>query len=239
MKIQVESSNIPSCMTWHVRRALKWIPATDLFGLDLIRLFEKYPVQNRVTGQPEASDPTSPPVYLGYKSSSGFYSQRFMTNPPLIGLISEGLFAGLPGVFKYTPLATLRIAGVLAHEVGHHLIHTRGYVFNPNELRNGKNGAEAEGLADLYAAEKTARMAKRVSYKIAGPISCSLSTLYYQRGVLASEKEHYRRASYYFYCAYKLDESSDAGKAWKYVLAKVKTDKTVNGSQSLVGAKRR
>ena len=77
-----------------------------------------------------------------------------MTNPPLIGLVSEVLFAGLPGVFKYTPLATLRIAEVLAHEVGHHLIHTRGYVFNPNELHNGKNGAEAEGLADLYAAEK-------------------------------------------------------------------------------------
>ena len=44
-------------------------------------------------------------------------------------LYVASLYRGIPKVYWLSPVITLQLARILAHEVGHHLIKQRGYVF--------------------------------------------------------------------------------------------------------------
>jgi hypothetical protein len=65
-------------------------------------------------------------------------------------------------------MATLKLARTLAHEIGHHVIATRGYVYKPWEKYQPRNGIRdpfAEKMADAYASDVINKMLTSWLYK--------------------------------------------------------------------------
>jgi hypothetical protein len=69
----------------------------------------------------------------------------------------------MPRLYWYTPASTLNICYTLAHEVGHHLIATRGYVFEKTESYS--DDEIEEEFCNRYAFVVTKRMLKRYYYR--------------------------------------------------------------------------
>src|SRR6266540_2197043 len=118
MRIELASRYLPRLTSWHVRRILNWISPADLRGLEYIRLIDLEPEE------PEAS---ILPAFLRGFTHNGRYLKKDLAEPPRILLYTQDLYLGIPSILKWTQVATLRIAFTLAHEVGHHVIATRGY----------------------------------------------------------------------------------------------------------------
>jgi hypothetical protein len=142
MRIEVATDYHPRLTKWHVRRALKWISAADLAGIDSIRLLKK---------SPDAVDTDQAPVYLRGVFNPGDYT-KVNEHAHHVSLYTQELYLGLPRLLRLTPVATLRVSFVLSHEIGHHLIAHRGYIHEPTEKYKpgGIYDENKESMADNY-----------------------------------------------------------------------------------------
>ncbi|HVG47571.1 MAG TPA: hypothetical protein VM899_05475 [Rubellimicrobium sp.] len=177
----------------------------DLAGIEYIRLMTEEP-------QPQA---LKLPAYLRSPVCVGEY---FSPNPkvknagpPHITIYTRPLYYGIPGPLKYSPVATLRAAFVLAHEVGHHLIARRGYVYAPAEEYKppGTRDGRREGAANRYAVDLVRGMSPRWYYRVGLWLSNKVSRLYYEMGLAAWEKGEYVRAAYNWFCSYCANPGDD------------------------------
>jgi hypothetical protein len=193
MRIEVTTDYLPRLTEWHVRQALKWIDPVDVAGIDLIRLARKGPDEVNTSRQP---------VYLRGEFYPGDYVQ-INGHRPHINLYTNDLFTSIPSVLRLSPMATLRVAFVLAHEVGHHVIATRGYVYDSTERYQppGVRDRRKERMADRYAQEALRKMLKNLYYRLGYLLSRKLSYINYELGMAAYTRGDYRRAAFYWFNA--------------------------------------
>src|SRR2546425_11050083 len=130
MKIKNSCEKLPLGIIRHIRRALSWINPTDLIGIEFIELHSKI----------GAADENSPEWHRHATeqdlSVNGLYVRREQLSPAHIKLFVKDLYRGVPKMYWLTPVVTLVAAQTIAHEVGHHLIAERGYVFEKGEKIN-------------------------------------------------------------------------------------------------------
>ncbi len=192
MDLQIinECSKLPPLAIWHIKKSLQWIPPLDLVGIDHIRLVDEVTEIN--TGSPkkdkELHDEMSKPA--------GFYCKG-ENSPAFIELIIKNLYYPIPFFANFSPLPTLRIAKILAHEVGHHLIRTRGYVFLHDEKYPAyeKKPEFEEEMADRYALEIVRKMKKKLTYKIGTYLMDSLSDYHYGVAMAAWNDKDYKSSA--------------------------------------------
>jgi hypothetical protein len=223
MRVKAETQYYPRLTEWHLRKVLAWMNPLDLAGIEFIRLLPE-----------DAESPAlKQPAYLRSPVRVGEY---FMPNPraknagpPHITIYTRHFYYGIPWLFKYTPVTTVRMAFVLAHEVGHHLIARRGYVYEPTEVYKppGFRDERAEGLANRYATNLVRSMSARWYYGLGHWLGNKISWWYYELGAGAWEKGEYKRAAYFWFCSYFANpENNKAERGYQQALARVNLSAT-------------
>jgi hypothetical protein len=219
VRIEIKSSLVPRLTKWHIQRILRWVPAQDLRGLGMIRVMDECPDKEL--------DSARVPTYMWGFLYNGRYIRRNKNRPPEIVLFANDVYFGIPKALLASPVATLKIADTLAHELGHHLVATRGYVYRSSEKYrpyNGVRNPHEEDIADRYAADITKRMLKRPRYRIGKLMSRVLSNLLYRAGLQNYWKENYQAAASMLARAHSLNlENEDAGQAYRHAMEKLKT----------------
>ena len=131
MRIEVKTTCFPRLTEWHTRRVLKWIGRRDLEGLEVIEVIDECP------DDPESL--TVRPFLRGFLNN-GHYLRKMKNRPAQVVVYARDVYFGIPTLLVATPLATLKLARTLIHEVGHHVIATRGYIYKPWEKYKPWNG---------------------------------------------------------------------------------------------------
>ncbi len=124
-------------------------------------------------------------------------------------LYARQIYRGIPRFLWWSSLPTLRIARALAHEVGHHMAATRGYVIRPGEDRN-----QEESLADRYAANVLERMTTHWSYKLGRWGLKDLAGWHYVFGIADWRAKKYGSAADSFYKSWLLDRQNEDALYW-------------------------
>lgn len=208
MRIELETNHFPRLTAWHVRKALRWIDTTDLEGLACIYLRDYEP------GDPDASK--QPPYLVGFLYC-GSYQKAKGKRPAGISLYTRDLYFGIPRLLAATPLARLSIAATLAHEVGHHVIASRGYKYHGsteiklNRLIDSPHERDATG----YALEVTNRMLRSLYFRIGKVLARLYSSILFKRGNKEHSRGNFKRAAELEFRAYMLNtENTDAWQSY-------------------------
>lgn len=219
VRIEVERTCFPRVTTWHVRRILRWVPERDLEGLELVRVVEDSPY--------DEFDAARVPAYMRGFLYNGMYLRKEKNRSAQILLFANDIYFGIPKVLFASPVATLKIARTLVHEVAHHVIASRGYIYEPSERYkpwNGPRNPDEEKMADRYAAEVTDRMARHWLYKLGKLSTLILSHRLYQAGLKDYSDENYRAAASRLARAHSLNlANEDAGQSFRHAMEKLKT----------------
>ncbi|SRR6266404_4156871 len=218
MRIEVETTYCPRLSRWHVRRALKWIGQSDLDGLESIRVIDECPYD------PESA---KVPAYLRGFLHNGHYLRKIKNRPAQVVLFANDLYFGIPKLLMASPMATLEVASTLAHEVGHHVIATRGYIYKPWEKYKPWDGIRnpyEEEMADAYASDVMERMLEHWPYKLGKLMARMLSTFLYKAGIQEYWDGNYKSSASLQARAETLNpENEDAGQCFRHAMEKLKT----------------
>ncbi len=202
----------------HVRRCLSWIDPADLYGIE------------RLVLQEEIGPPTKNSPDWHHKAHeedhivSGQYLFQSSGSPATIALYVRSLYLGIPRIFWLSPVITLHIARTLAHEVGHHIIAQRGYIFDRHEKTKDDFGEE---MADRYAFFVAKRMLSRRHYRVAERITHDLAEWHYNIGTIEWRDSRFERAADYWHKAFLLDPNHPDAGYW-YWQAKREVGKVVS-----------
>src|SRR5215207_8641892 len=123
MRIEILTDYRPGLTLWHVRRVLRWIDPIDLEGVTSVRL---------LGDSAGGADDSNLTAYLAGVFIPGEY-EKVSKHTSRINLYTKYLYTAIPVPLTPTPMATLRVALVVAHEVGHHLIARRGHISSSKE----------------------------------------------------------------------------------------------------------
>lgn len=218
MRIEVNTTYFPRLTEWHIRRVLKWIGQRDLEGLELITVIDECP------DDPES---TKVPPYLRGFLYNGHYSRKMKSQPAQVVLYARDVYFGIPKFFMASPMATLKVARTLTHEVGHHVIATRGYIYEPWEKYKPWNGIRnpyEEKMAEAYAFDVLERMLKRWPYKLGKLMARMISSFLYKAGIQDYWDGNYQLAASLQARAHSLNpENEDAGQCFRHAMEKLKT----------------
>jgi hypothetical protein len=144
-----------------------------------------------------------------------------------IELYVDDLYRGIPRVYWLTPVFTLHLARTVSHEIGHHLIAERGYIFEPGEKLELPH--HEEEIANRYAASVVSRMKARSYYRLAAWLGRDLADWHYLQGIFAWEAGRYSRAAERWYAAFLLDPDHLDASYWYWrakSMAETHTQKT-------------
>lgn len=217
MRIEVKSTYFPRLTEWHLRRIVKWFTPRDLEGLESIRVIDECP---------DNAEAVKVPSYLTGFLYNGHYSRRLGTHPAQIVLYARDVYLGIPRSLLLSPMTTLRIARTLAHEVGHHVIATRGYVYRPWEKYKPWKGTidpYEEKMANAYASDVIERMLRLWPYKLGRFLARMVSTVFFKAGIQDYWDGDYQSAALLQFRAYTLNpENDDAGQCYRHALEKLK-----------------
>ena len=195
--IIAETSHLQWGTKWHVRRALAWVNPADLAGVDFLQIESKLP----------QADTTSPEWHKSATeadwSVNGVYFHSEGGSPAYIKLFIRDLYRGIPKIFWLTPVITLVVAQTLAHEVGHHLIAERGYVFTRGE-RITPSEYEEE-MAHRYAQFVIGKMKRRWYYRLAVRFTKHLAVWHSGQAYVDWKMGNYERAAESWYRSFHLD----------------------------------
>lgn len=218
MRIEVKTTCFPRLTEWHIQRVLKWFSQQDLEGLDSIRVIDECP-----------DDPESAKVspYLRGFLNNGHYSKKMKNRPAQVVLYARDVYFGIPKLLMVNSVARLRLASKLAHEVGHHVIATRGYIYKPWEKYKPWNGIRdpyEEKMAEEYASDVISRMLTSWRYKFGKLLTRMLSTFLYKAGIQEFWDGNYQSAASLQSRAHTLNpENEDAGQCYRHAMEKLKT----------------
>ena len=220
MKIRNECTVSPRGLIRSVERGLDWINPMDLYGISFIRLMDELP---------KATD-RSPQWHKDLKKRfaclSGLYMGKYKNEPANITLYIRNLYRGIPSLLQLTPLPTLVIVGTLAHEVGHHLITTRGYIFQPTETFDHQEVVEE--FCDRYAFSIVNKMLAKSHYRVSSWILKELAGWYYNFASLDWKDKKYKDARERFLTAFLLNSNLEEALYWHY-----RASDAVNGEQAV------
>jgi len=206
MFIKNECINPPYGLLMQVRRSLAWISPLDLDGIAFIRLADEL----------EEPNDKSPDWHKRAKAESisitGLYSGQHKDSPAQITLYVRDLYRGIPSLYWWTTVPTLNLIYTLAHEVGHHLIAKRGYIFQPDEKY--KHTENEEDFCNRYAFGVTQKMMKRWYYRLGMWGLKDLAGWYYIFGCLDWNEKKYKKAAERFYISFHLDRNREDALNW-------------------------
>src|SRR5438105_4280886 len=121
----------PPGLVWQIRRSLHWIEDVHLHDVAYIQVTDELPevgTTDETAGWAKRARAERTHAFVG-----GWYAFGSRDCPPYIMLYARQIYRGIPRCLWWTTLPTLRIVKSLAHEIGHHLAATRGYVIQPGE----------------------------------------------------------------------------------------------------------
>ena len=207
MHVEIATEYYPRLTKWHVRRALKWINPVDLAGIEFIRLMDDDPTDPNARKQP---------AYLRNPFYSGQYVKKNNRSAAHINLFTRNLYLGIPLLFKLTPVATLITAFILAHEVAHHLVTYRHYIYEPTEKYKayGTYDEYEEGMADNYAYDVMRKMSANLYYRLGFWLRRILFKYFFEYGAIVWEKHEYKKAAYYWFCAFRMERDNLDATYW-------------------------
>lgn len=202
MQIINTSTRPPLGLEWQIRRSLRWIEESHLQGLAYVQIADELPEEEETGDASEwAIQARAEGTHIYFY---GWYSPSLVDEPAYIMLYARQIYRGIPRFLWWSTLPTLRIVRALAHEVGHHLAATRGYVIQPGEDRN-----QEESLADRYAANVLERMTKHWSYKLGQWGIKDLAGWHYVFGIADLRAKKYGSAADCFYKSWVLDRQNE------------------------------
>ena len=213
MKIVDRTTERRVGLSWHLQRCLSWIPVGDLFCLDELVLEEK--IGPATAHSPEWHHRAERENQI----ITGQYFGRRANEPATIALYIGSLYRGIPKIYWLSPVVTLQLARTLAHEVGHHLICERGYVFQRGERLD--QSEYHEELAERYSFSVRKRMQQWWYYRFGDWLTRDLADWYWVVGSLDWRDGFYDRAAYKWITAFTLDPNRTDALQW-YAQAKAK-----------------
>ena len=214
MIIKNECTNPPWGLEAHVRRSIGWMSPVDLHGIAWVRLKDEIEEVEAII--PKSCKPPEDEKV----SITGLYLSQDTIRPAEIILCAGNLYRGMPRLYWYTPASTLNICYTLAHEVGHHLIATRGYVFEKTESYS--DDEIEEEFCNRYAFVVTKRMLKRCYYRFGDWLLRDLAGWHYVFGCTSWKQGKFEEASQCFFTAFHLDRNREDALYW-YRRAKDRT----------------
>lgn len=162
---------------------------------------------------PEASRPSDwahlLQTELGTSVINGWYEAGTKKDPPFIILYAAPIYRPIPSLLWWTTIPTLRIIRTLAHEVAHHLIATRGYVFE-----SGENVADEEALANRFSVKVLETTAAKWSYRLGQWCIRDLAGWYYTFAMTDWRKNDFKAAARRFYSAWDLCPDDEEAAYW-------------------------
>ena len=226
MKIVDRTMKLRLGFAWHLRRSLSWIPEGDLFGLDEIVLEERL-------GPATATSPDWHHQIEGRNLTiGGVYCGRHGDLPASIVLYLASLYRGIPRIYWLSPVITLRLTRLLAHEVGHHLIRQRGYIFERGERIVPRQYEEE--LAYRYSFSVCKRMFRRWYYRFADWLTRDLAGWHYAIGITDWRLAQYKEAAARWEIAFCLDRNRDDADYWYHKAQKMLATKTHDNTTDLL-----
>ena len=220
MLVELETRRFRRTTNWHVRRALNWINQEDLKGLHAIRVMDER------TDDPEYA---KRPRYLSGFVYKGHYESKTKDLDAQVVLFTKDIYFGIPAPMMYTPAATLRLARTLAHEVGHHVVNTKGYIYQPWENYKPWTGVidpYEEKMVEAYAGDVIERMRRHWPYKFGNFLIRKFAKLLYTIGLQKYRDGHYQKSAQFAFCAYNLDPTNEhANQCYRHAMEKLKTQK--------------
>jgi hypothetical protein len=217
VRIQVEGSWPSGLTKWHIQRVLAYLSEDHLKGLEMIRVIDDCP----------DDELENVPSYMRGFLYKGEYLRSTKQDPAQIVLFANDIYFGIPKPLLVSPLATLKFARILAHEIGHHVIAKRGHIYQSSEKYKpwqGIRDPETEKMVDRFAAEVVQRMRQHWPYKVGKLLSRLCSTVLYRTGLRAYWTEDYKHAASLLARAHSLNlENEDAGQAYRHAMEKLKT----------------
>jgi hypothetical protein len=228
MEIRNECSALPKAALWHIRRALTWIYPPDLQGVVFVRLVDKLPIDVTLHLK-KCKLPDR-----DYKSCLGIYMPKYRNRPAHIVPVVGNILSHTPKWWLWTAAPTFAFAHVLAHEVGHHLIATRGYTLHSAEKPLKGHGQYEEEIVNRYAYEVTRKLKAGWYYKLGALLPICVAEVYYARGVVCWERKDFKRAGELLLKAYHLNpELEEALVAHKH--ANLKMPAPIKGHRKAAG----
>lgn len=204
IEIRNNCSQLPLGAIWHIRRSLAWLNQSDVAGIGSIRLADSIAETDSPYWHQRA-------VAEGL-SINGFYNPADQDEPATITLFVRDLYRGIPRAYWLTPAVTMLLASTLAHEVGHHLIAERGYVFAPGE--RVEPSEYEEEMATRYSFSVIKSMKSRWYYRLGSWITKDLAGWHYVKGMLAWKDNQYERAAESWYRSFCLDPDREDAIYW-------------------------
>ena len=113
-------------------------------------------------------------------------------------------------------MPTLLIAKALAHEVGHHLVNTKGYIFTPDEKYPDykKHPDYEEEMANRYAFDVLSSMKKKLQYKFGTLLMNYFADFYYGVAATKWQEKKYKVAADYWYKSFLLNSERQETVEW-------------------------
>jgi hypothetical protein len=217
MLIEIEPTCAPSITKWHVRCVLRWLSADDLEGLQSIKVIADCP------DDPEYSN-LKP--FLRGVLYNGHYSRKVKDRPAQVVLYARDIYYGIPRLFLASPIATLKLARTLAHEVAHHVIATRGYIHKPWEKYKPWDGTRdpyEEMIADTYASNVVSKMKNHWPYKLGELLSRMLSHILFKAGIQEYWDGNYQSSADLEFRAHSLNpENDEAGQCYRHAMEQLR-----------------
>lgn len=187
VNLKISCANMPRGAIGHVRRSIKWINPADTVDLGFIELLDGIEEPN------EASPEWHRNAFEHDVSVNGLYFRAENGSSARIYLFVRDLYRGVPRIYWFSPVITLILAQTLSHEIGHHLIATRGFVFAPGEKVYPSEYEEE--MAHRYAYHVVKTMKSRWYYRLADYIIKDLASSQYIKGMFAWRKGDYEKAA--------------------------------------------
>ncbi|MEK6288510.1 MAG: hypothetical protein AABO57_22565 [Acidobacteriota bacterium] len=206
MEIINQCHNPPRGALWHLRRSLGWINASDLEGLYCVRLLDALPEPN------EESDEFYKYAWKEGHHIYGIYSPENRNTVSCITLNLGDIYRLVPFIYWWTTVPTLLIAHSLAHEVAHHLVATRGYVFKNGE--NLEHREYEEVAANRYAFYVVKKMEERWYYRLARWMIKDLADHHHVLALLDWREKKYEKSAEHWYRAWCLNPELDEAAYW-------------------------
>jgi hypothetical protein len=197
----------PWGIEWQVRRSLRWFEPSLLEELGSVQIESEMPEAPQGGNETEwARDVRA----LGHSSYvNGWYAPAGEGAQASIMLYGHPIYRSIPRMLWWTTVPTLRILSTLAHEVAHHLVATRGYVFE-----KGEDVADEEALATRFSKKMVEATAMRWSYRLGRWCIKDLSNWYYIFAMTDWEKKDFSAAARRFYKAWDLSPDNDEAAYW-------------------------
>ena len=205
MEIINQYAGSPWGIEWQIRRSLRWIDPSLLQEVSSIKIETEMP---ELPQGPNEAEWARGVRALGHSSYvNGWYAPAQEGAPASIMLYARPIYRSIPWCLWWTTVPTLRILSTLAHEVAHHLVATRGYVFE-----KGEDVADEEALATRFSKKMVEATTVRWSYRLGRWCIKDLSNWYYIFAMTDWEKKDFRAAARRFHNAWDLcPDNSEAG----------------------------